>query len=189
MAKEFQPAPEVAEIARELIDLYHSHLGPVRIEYVFILEAPKVNGKLVWARAKKIGGLNAWLAQENQKELTEPEEFFVIEVVKPIWQQLDEKARKALTDHELTHCWVDEKGKLSIHPHDLEEFNSIVRRWGLWRDDVQLFFEAGADYRQEKLRFEQSPIKLILPAVAREINLGALDGDGVTVTAEVRAGN
>lgn len=183
MAKEFQPAPDVEAIARELIELYHSHLGPVRIEYVFVLEAPKVAGKLVWARAKKVSGLNAWLAQEQRRELTEPEEFFVIEVVKPIWGQLDEKARKALVDHELTHCWVDEKGKLSIHPHDLEEFNSIVRRWGLWRDDVQLFIEAARD-RQPALGFDR--IEMVLPTAAREINAGALDSPGVTVTAKVR---
>jgi hypothetical protein len=45
-------------------------------------------------------------------------------------------------DHELTHCDVDEEGKLSLRPHDLEEFNVIVRRYGLWRAEVQLFLEA-----------------------------------------------
>jgi hypothetical protein len=29
-----------------------------------------------------------------------------------------------------------------MRPHDLEEFNIIVRRYGLWRADVQLFLEA-----------------------------------------------
>lgn len=191
MAKEFLLATdEVGPIARGAIDDWHPHLGPIRIEYVFVLDAPRKNGKVLWAQAKKIGGLNAWLAQEKLGEQPEPAEFFVIEVVKQIWDQLDEKSRLALLDHELSHCWVDDNGKLSIQAHDLEEFNAVVRRHGLWRDDVQLFFEAGADHRQERLAFERGIRALparVMRSVADEINRGALDREGVTATATVRS--
>ena len=186
MAKEFEPAPEVEEVARDLINDYHTHLAPIRIEYVFVNECPKERGKAVWARAKKISGLNAWLAQPARRELTEPEEFFVIEVAKPIWLQLDGKARRALVDHELTHCDVDSADRLAIRPHDLEEFNVIVRRHGLWRVEVEAFLEAARE-RQPGLGFDGPALQGAMREEAERINRGELDGpDGVTMRAEAR---
>jgi len=144
MPQEYSPAEEVAEVARDLIDGDHTHLSTVRVEYVFASEPLKEKGKIVWGRAKKVGGLNAWLAAGTRKhDASQPEEFFVIEICKRTWDQLDDKSRKALVDHELTHCEVDlDTSKLSIRPHDLEEFNSIVRKYGLWRADVKLFVDS-----------------------------------------------
>lgn len=159
MPQEYAPVPEVAKVTRQLINNEHSHLGPVRIEYVFVSECPKVAGKIQWGRAKKVSGLNAYLASENQ-EPGIPDEFFVIEIVRPVWTQLDEKSKKALIDHELTHCWVDDEDGLSIKPHDLEEFNAIVRKYGLWRDDVELFIEAAHASKQRDLGFETISIGL-----------------------------
>jgi hypothetical protein len=144
MPQEYQPALEVEDVARDLINAHHPHLATVRIDYVFASDPLKEKGKIVWGRAKKVSGLNAWLASETrQRDAVQPEEFFVVEINKAVWQQLDEKCKKALVDHELTHCDLDpETSKLSMRPHDLEEFNIIVRRYGLWRADVQLFLEA-----------------------------------------------
>ena len=64
-----------------------------------------------------------------------------------------------MVDHELCHAWAEVKQKkddsdsdeeletdnpvrLGVKPHDLEEFSCIVRRHGLWRDDIQDFVEA-----------------------------------------------
>lgn len=164
MPQEYEPAPEVEEVARKLINTHHSHLGPARIEYVFLSEAPKVNGKIEWGRAKKISGLNAWLASESRER--EPEEFFVIEIVKSIWLQLNERERQALIDHELTHCEVEEDGKLSIKPHDLEEFNSIVRRYGLWRPEIEFFMEAAQSSQGNLFEAEQKRRAITLGGTA-----------------------
>jgi hypothetical protein len=130
-------------VANRLIDKHHSHLGPIRIEYYFLSEPIEERGKDVWGRARKVTGLNAYLALPVKPEQAiEPKGFFVIEIVKHVWGQLDEKSKLALVDHELCHCWVDDEGNLKITPHDLEEFNSIVRRYGLWRDDVVAFLDA-----------------------------------------------
>jgi hypothetical protein len=45
-------------------------------------------------------------------------------------------------------------GKYSLRAHDLEEFTMIVRRWGLWRDDVEFFIKAAKDSKRMPL-FEQ----------------------------------
>src|SRR5262245_7245289 len=144
MPQEYQSAPEVEDVARDLINAHHSHLATVRIIYVFASDPLREKGKVVWGRAKKVSGLNAWLASGDKgRDASAPAEFFVIEIQKTIWAQLDDKSRRALVDHQLTHCDVDiETGNLTMRPHDLEEFNSIVRRYGLWRDDVELFIDA-----------------------------------------------
>lgn len=144
----FEPAPEVQEMAEILIEKYHSHLQDcdVRIEYVFVDKTPKSNGTEVWGTCRKVSNLNAFLANK-EKERADP--FFVITISKPVWDVLPEDARKALVDHELCHASAEikdtddgEETKLSIMPHDLEEFVCIVRRHGLWRENVKDFVEA-----------------------------------------------
>jgi predicted metallopeptidase len=155
MAKqEFYPAPEVEEIADNLIVKYHSHLTDfdVRIEYVFSNKTPKKNGKEIWAYVRKISSLNAYLAGTDN----DPGDFFVMVVSKPVWEILPHDKRMPLVDHELCHLWAeadqvdedeadaipDDPVKLSTNPHDVEEFSCIVRRWGLWREDVEDFVNA-----------------------------------------------
>jgi predicted metallopeptidase len=150
MAQGYEPAPqEVVELANDLIYEHHSHLGPIRIEYLFVSEPIVERGKEVWGRAAKVTGRNAYLAaRERPQEAIEPRGFFVIELVKKVWELLDKKAKTALLDHELEHCWVKDDGSLVIVPHDLEEFNNIVRRHGLWRVDIETFLAAAEGQRR-----------------------------------------
>lgn len=153
--QEFRQAPEVETIAKELIEKYHCHLTDfnVRIEYVFSNKTPKKNGKEVWAYVRKISSLGAYLAGTDTEG---DDDFFVMVVSEPVWEVLPTDKRMPLIDHELCHLWaeadqVDEDDadaipedvvKLSLSAHDVEEFSCIVRRWGLWRTDVEDFVNA-----------------------------------------------
>jgi len=143
----YMDAPEVKQIADELIPKYHSHLidMDVRIDYVFCSKTPKRNGKEVWGTCRKVTNLNAHLAGQESP-------FFVITISEPVWGVLPPDKRKALVDHELCHAesqynqkedddGEDDVIKLSIRPHDVEEFACIIRRHGLWRDDVKDFVQ------------------------------------------------
>ncbi len=143
MPKGYTPAPEVEAIAQDLIDQYHDYLRRVRIEYVFVTELVKSGGRYIWGKARKISGLNAWLATPEEERSDEPNPFFVMEIVLPIWNKLDDKARVALVDHELCHFSTDESDDPVLLPHDLEEFGNVVRRHGLYRPEVEFFIEAG----------------------------------------------
>lgn len=149
MSDKFEYAPEVKDIADELIPKYHHHIEEyeITVKYIFLLDkTPKKGGKEVWASCRKITNLNAFLAGDDDND----EPFFVITVSKSIWDILPPDERKALIDHELCHIHAelgeDKEGepvvKTSLKPHDLEEFTSIVRRWGLWRDDIKDFIES-----------------------------------------------
>jgi len=133
----YAEAPEVAEIARELISQHHSHLVNTRIEYVFRSKAATNRGRIVLGKAKKVSGLSAFLTTRD------PDAFFVMEIAQDRWTELTSEQRVALVDHELTHMGVDpDTGKLQLYPHDLEEFVDIVRRHGLWSAEVMRFARA-----------------------------------------------
>lgn len=162
----FEEAPEVEKIAKELIDKYHQHLidFQVKLRYLFISKTPKSKGKEVWGTCRKISGLNAYL--EGGEKDDEP--FFVITISRDVWDILPQEKRVALVDHELCHAWAEVKQaeeeadadvdaeieqdnpvKLSVKPHDLEEFACIVRRHGLWRQDIEEFVEAAMKGKQD----------------------------------------
>lgn len=153
----FRAAPEVEAIANDLIPQYHQHLidFSVKIRYVFIDKTPKTKGRETWGTCRKISGLNAFLEGDNK----EGDPLFVITISEPVWDVLPQDKRIALVDHELCHAWAEAKQqkndgdgdsdmetdnpvKLSIKPHDVEEFSCIIRRHGLWDDGLEEFIDA-----------------------------------------------
>lgn len=159
MAINYRPAPGVAAVGRELVRAHHRHLLGVRIEYLFCDKTPMRAGRELWGQARRISSLSAFLAGK-QEEGEMAEDFFVIVISAPVWQTLSDEKRVALVDHELAHCFVDEKADgtpaLKLVPHDLEEFVQIVERHGLWRDDIKRFHAATAEAAQRSL-YEEEP--------------------------------
>jgi hypothetical protein len=156
MPNVYTDAPEVRAVAAKLIPAHHPHLKDTRIEYVFRSQHSSNGGKVVMATARKVTGLNAFLANTNPEfELTNeeeenPEAFFCIEVWSGIWNVMDGAKKAALVDHELCHCGRVEtetedgttRTAIVVLPHDLEEFTAVVERHGLWQEDVEKFIQA-----------------------------------------------
>lgn len=149
MTAKYTTAPEVEKIARKLISTVERHqpLDEVRIDFIFIYEAPVSKGRVVLGRARKIGGLSAYLAEArpvgepNLDGFTERQPFFVVEISFDTWQGLSDAQRVALVDHELCHCRIDydtktDEPKLSTVGHDVEEFACVVERHGLWSNGL-----------------------------------------------------
>ena len=147
----FWNAKEVEDIAEVLIPKYHQHLidFQVKLKYVFTNKTSKKGGKEVLGTCRKISGMNAFLSNSEQ----EGEPYFVIIISKDVWDVLPPEKREALVDHELCHAGAEASQKedtdgeeppvkLSVKPHDLEEFSCIVRRHGLWQDDIKDFVES-----------------------------------------------
>lgn len=152
MTAKFRTAEDVAKIAADLIETVpqHEDLGMARIEYVFIQKHVTSHGRWVLARASKVGGLHAFIAAAfHLDHHVEPTPFYVIEVAEDTWTGLSDEGRRALVDHELCHLHVslDEDGEpvLGMRGHDLEEFEAIIRRHGLWKDDIRVFSAAVAE--------------------------------------------
>lgn len=155
MGLEYYPVDDdLRATANRLINDHFTHLGPKRVEFIFVLErdannrelAPKSKGKDVWGRARVISGLAAYFATAEEDRYKIPDKFFVIEIAKPIWERLENpKHKEALLHHELSHCELSETGQPTIAPHSLEEFTPTVREYGAWRMDVQAFIQAGVE--------------------------------------------
>lgn len=147
----YAPSEELQAIADELVNKHHTHLVGVRIVVVLRDKAANSNGRSVAGKARKVTGLNAYLAWPGEDRDRPPlaseshdYDFFVIEVADDLWRRhIDEDddggARwiTALIDHELCHLERDfDTDALSIAPHDIEEFNVIARRHGDWSGDL-----------------------------------------------------
>lgn len=151
----YRHAQDVEDIALDLIPKYHGHLTDfnVHLDFVFVSKAPKRNGKEVWGQCRRVSGFNAYMADHQGDE-----PFFVIIISEPVWDVLPLDKRLALVDHELCHAWAEanqkedddeaDPVKLSLRPHDLEEFSCIVRRHGLWREDIEEFVENALKAKQ-----------------------------------------
>jgi hypothetical protein len=138
---QYAPAPEVAAIAARLIDLFHPHLKGVRIEYVFVNEAPRDRGRRVNGRVRVVSGLYAFLATPGR--VGEPEPFFCMEITRPVWDVKPAEWRVALVDHELKHCdYDDDADTICSFGHDEEEFIDVAERHGAWNEGLERFAEA-----------------------------------------------
>lgn len=135
MAKEYTSAPEVEEIAEKLIEILKPELEGFTIRYIFNSENPKKDGCDAIGLARKIGGLNAYLAGE-------PEGFFVLETGIPAYEELTANQKIAYVHHELCHFGIDETGNLTLYPHDIEEFNEVAAIHGAYFDRLQIFADA-----------------------------------------------
>ena len=137
----YTPAPDVASIAGDLIATVDDHgdLAGVDIVYCWRDKASKSKGRTVLGTARKVTGLNAFLARDQQDD----EPLFVIEIAQDEWLDLTTKQRYALVDHELSHLRVkigdDGERDLTIRGHDVEEFRAVIDRHGFWKADVADF--------------------------------------------------
>lgn len=124
-------APDVEAVARELIAEIpeHRHLATARIRYLFRAGTWASRGRLVLGRAAVLS--------ERDQLLSGGYEAVVI-VNRLAWQALSQEARRALVDHELSHLARDDEGDLTLAGHDVEEFAAVIRRHGLWTEELRL---------------------------------------------------
>lgn len=126
-----QEAQQFGAIAALLIQALHPRIRSIRFAYLY-RESLERGGEIKLATVGK--------ASAKIRFLTNFE--FIIDVNWKAWRELTGPQRLALVDHELCHCDRDENGHAILLPHDVEEFGSIIKRWGLWRPDVVTFAQA-----------------------------------------------
>ena len=131
---------EAAQIAVNLIDEFHPRLTHIKVAHLLkIMPVPKQKKamkvqrqgkKITLAKTSKVSPKMAALVSEDYK--------FVIEYGSLYWNQMDDKTKRALVDHELCHCGCDVDGYYLVN-HSVEDFSEIIDRWGFWKKDVQEF--------------------------------------------------
>lgn len=170
-----EPARQIAFL---LIPQLHEHLESAKIVYLF-REDMKDRCRVKLGTAKKASAEVAYLTDYD----------FILTFNWTAWRTLLPSQRVALVDHELCHCGIDmEKGGYAMVPHDVEEFGSIVRRWGLWKPDLRNFGRDVAEamgqgdlFKEQVDRLAAKVGDVLLEQVGRE--MAELEGvEKVTVT-------
>ena len=153
-----QPYELMAEIRAEL----HFDVAEAKIALAWRKGTkPNADGKIVLGRCVK--------ASDLQRELFDYD--FVIVLNKEFWEdpEFDRAKKLALLDHELCHAAraVDADGDTGVDTknrpvwrqrgHDVEEFEEIVTRHGVWKRDLERFAEAIAKRKKSPLFAEEIP--------------------------------
>lgn len=165
-----EAADDVIELAERIIDRYHAHLKEVRIAIIMRSEAPVAGGRVTYGKARKVSA-------EQQVHI--PFDF-VIWLAKDRWDAfLTPLQKEALLDHELSHCEWDGINA-SLRGHDVEEFNHIIERYGLWWPQSDAF-ETAVQHALPMPREQRGGIGTMkLNGFAREV-AQTLQDEGVDV--------
>jgi hypothetical protein len=140
---EYRDAPEdLKTMAAKLISEFHGGLAEAKICYLVRTGEWKKKGKDVFGRAEVVS--------KKHKHLTGYD--FIITIGLRCWNVAEEDFKRALLDHELTHCCKDEdkegNPKYYIQDHSVEDFNAIIRRYGLWDSSLRLAINAFHEHEQ-----------------------------------------
>ena len=156
---EYETATEAAQLGLLLVNTVdeHSHLraDSCRLAYLFRDEEVARGGKTVWASAHLVasrppaGRYWSRFIRWSLVNILGYEPTFLVLIDRNIWAGLDARQKLALIDHELMHCSqaTDQMGEprynqvtgdpiWALREHDIEEFDSIVTRHGLWKQDL-----------------------------------------------------
>lgn len=132
---------EIYALMASIIHEHHTHLIEAKIQlcWKFGWKRNK-DGILTYGKCKKASDFEAELGDAD----------FIIFLNGDLWDKLTDPFKKALLDHELCHAFglfdaEKNEWKWRVKKHDLEEFNQIVDRHGLWRREVEEFIEIGKD--------------------------------------------
>ncbi len=152
----YELAPEVEELAKDLVRRYHQHLVNAGLVYLWRTGNWKKGGKRVLGTAEKVGGKTSfWLRQAMHWDR---DLVYAVTISKQAWPELSHDQRLALIDHELCHFVPNDAGKIEIVEHDVTEFRAVLERHGFWEDELRRFCEAAVK-AQQALAFvaEQEP--------------------------------
>jgi len=122
-AGEYREAPEIAELAWELIQAHHPGLQEATIVYLVSSKDAKQNGVPIVGQASKVTDKERLVHDTNVQ--------FVLTIHGKNFGPLSDKQKSAHLDHLLCHCRLYE-GSPHIVPHDLDEFAGVISRHGLY---------------------------------------------------------
>jgi hypothetical protein len=169
---EYRQAPWAASIAYGVIEKHHRHLEEANIACVFRSGTwSDGGGGTILASAGKVGAKMQAICGDFKPD-------FIITINEDAWMAMDEKSREALIDHELCHCiknGCDSLGnpKWGLVGHDVEEFEAIIRRHGLWKSDLKRF---GRAVNEQMSMFAEE-----LPSDYRPMEESTAETNGATV--------
>lgn len=128
---EGETAREIGKFAQRVIDEAHPHLAGVPFAWLFRSPAAEKAGRIVLGSTRKATAAErALIAGEAP--------IFVVTFAFDFWEVMNEAAKVALIDHELSHCRMEPPEEEGDDPrawlagHDFEGFAGVKERRGAW---------------------------------------------------------
>ena len=160
--EKYAEATQPGRIAKVLIPAVHDHLTNASFVFLF-REEIKSRDRTRLAKTKK--------APAEMKYVTGHD--FIMTINWTAWRELTATQRLALIDQQLAFCERDlDSGNYFIQESDVSEFYSVVRRWGLWRPDLQTFGETISQvdmFQPESGDQEETAPQLPIPSALKEL--------------------
>lgn len=129
----YTPAPEVEEIAKQLIDKFRPELSGWKIAYVFKATASKSKEGEILGQARRDNDLSRLLHGFDG----------MVIIAFDKWVSMDDDQKARLTFHELEHFAPNiEKSCLDIIEHPINEFPSVIKIFGPGQESDISFIEA-----------------------------------------------
>lgn len=159
----WREAREVEDLAHEVIARHDSFRfideREFRIRYVFATGGPPDEARIdAIAKCRRGTGSLGFLAECE----------FVIEVNEWYWVNFPQH-REAVVLHELLHVGVTDKGRPTLHKHDVEEFIGVVLQHGPWEHTRRRFAEALLSWQRSAEQAAEGDLsRRIVDAVADE---------------------
>lgn len=155
----YEHSLEVEKIARELIQVHHRHL--VEANFAFLIRRSKcwtVKRKTCWGTAEKVSSKTKFLTDKGDEAGID----FIITMNGEIWAHMNEKQRKAWTDHLLCHCGRGDDDKAGnptwfSDSHTVEDFAAVIRRHGLYSEDIKAMLRAMEDSKVRQTEMFSEP--------------------------------
>lgn len=143
----------VIETFLEVAEENFETIGQLKLKFVFNTKKTVKNGKICLGRCELASDKIRFFSKDD---IAIEGYDYVVTLDKKAWQFSDKNMRKRLMRHELRHILIDEKGKLKIAPHDVEDFRIEMK---LNQDDPdwghKLAVITEAAYDQEKEQAKQ----------------------------------
>lgn len=127
--QKFIASPDMRELAQELISEYPElySLTRRRIDYAWKQTGGKEKGRQRLGACAKVSGVQKLYTQAD----------WIIWIAADNCRQLTPRQLEAVLYHELCHPMVDENDQPALVGHDAEMFFGEIRRYGLWRMDLE----------------------------------------------------
>jgi hypothetical protein len=150
---------EVEDLAKQIIAQNRSNLSILKFTYVFRPEAAVTDGHVIAGMCVKVDDRN-WSIHKSD---------FIIEIAKDVWEEASDEFKLAIVDHELGHAGIhmDEEGQPKMDErsgrirtfcrrHDIEEFEDVLERHGLYHKGLRDFMSAFAVRKEREKRGRRS---------------------------------
>lgn len=159
----WDPAPEIRDRARILIEKYHKRLEGQPIQYAWRSTAAKGKGG-VSRRSRIVAIPKIALQLSENPQWKHQDKLFIVEIPKSLWGRWGEDEQAASLDMCLSRFLAGDKG-LQIVDLDIYDVARFIERHGIFNDDVRNLLKSCAA-QSHQLTLDDAEEKPEAPAEA-----------------------